>query len=184
MDNLRKSISIKQPLDPIFMLVRISALVTNNLYFLLSLLKWCGFTCFGDGLGTWGAAVCPKACYITLFHPGIYPPILVLWLTHWKASDILKNPADRQMLGSIQQQLERRKCNVIYSVKCFFVAVSSVLLSAQRQRCTFRHRSTIIKHDTFGVTVRQGRKECNRARVVSTSLCRSQTHYPRWDLLR
>lgn len=41
-----KTTSIKQPLDPIFMLIMISALVTNNLYFLLLLLKWGGITFF------------------------------------------------------------------------------------------------------------------------------------------
>lgn len=126
------------------MSVMISALATNNLS-----------PAFGDGLATGGATVCPEARYIILFPLGIDPPILVLWLTHWKAFDSLKNPADRQMLGSIQQQLERRKCNIIYSLKCFF----SLFLLFCCQRCTFRHRSTIIKHDTFGVTVRWGRKE-------------------------
>lgn len=82
--------------------------------------------------------------------------------THWKASNILKNPADRLMLESRRQQLERRKCDVIYSVKFFFVAVASVMLSVPQQQGTFRHRSTIIKHDTFGVTVRSRWKEVRK----------------------
>lgn len=54
-----KKTSIKQPLDPIFMLVMISALVTNNLYFLLSLLKWDGITCF------WGWTWRMRSCSLS-----------------------------------------------------------------------------------------------------------------------
>lgn len=171
MDNLRKSISIKQPLDPIFMLVMISALVTNNLYFLLSLLKWGGITCFWGW--TWRMRSCSLS-WSTLHHTFSWyrTPSFGSFGSHTEKYPIFwRILLTKKCLESTQQQLERRKCNVIYSVKYFFVAVSSVLLSAQRQRCTFRRRSTIIKHDTFGVTVRRGRKECNRARVVSTSLC-------------
>lgn len=80
----------------------------------------------------------------------------------------LNNPADRPMLGCRQEQLKWRKRDVIYSTKHSFVTIKNffhflfpsfpVLWSLLQRQRTFRHSSSIIKHDTFGVTgtLRQG----------------------------